>query len=191
MSGNSRSSCLQTAPIVSDFCRTGASPLALLSSTAAGGRGRPCSTSTLMWSPEESQLVLAHLKLVAVLELVGFDSLAIDVRSVQGAEVVDVHPVAAPHEQRVVSGDRDVVEEDLCLGAAPDARLHPVDHERLPRATAAGPDDQRGAVGRHLLGVHGLQVAGLADLPGDGGVVALLLRHVREERAALLAVVGP
>src|SRR3954462_3325033 len=143
MSGNSRSSCLQTAPIVSDFCLTGGSagPFA---STPAGGRGRPCSTSTLMWSPEESQLVLAHLKLVAVLELVGFDSLAIDVRSVQGAEVVDVHPVAAPHEQRVVSGDRDVVEEDLCLGAAPDARLHPVDHERLPRATAAGPDDQRG-----------------------------------------------
>src|SRR3954471_12594737 len=104
MSGNSRSSCLQTAPMVSDFCRTGDSPTTSpLPSTPVGGRGRPCSTSTLIFSPEESQLVLAHLKLVAVLELVGFDSLAIHVGAVQRAEVVDVDPVAAPHQQRVVS----------------------------------------------------------------------------------------
>src|SRR4051795_2854772 len=109
MSGNSRSSCLQTAPIVSDFCRTGASPATAdpLPSTAAGGRGRPCSTSTLMCSPEGRQLVLAHLQLVAVLELVGFDSLPIHVGPVQGAEVVDVDAVAPPHEQRVIARDRD------------------------------------------------------------------------------------
>src|SRR6476469_7375108 len=116
MSGNSRSSCLQTAPIVSDFCRTGApSP-----STPTGGRARPFSTSTLICSPEESQLVLAHLKLVAVLELVGLDSLAIDVGAVERAEIVDVDPIAPPHQQRVVARHRHVVEEHLGLRATPD-----------------------------------------------------------------------
>src|SRR4051812_43097822 len=125
MPGTSRWSCWQTAPIVSDFCRTGAAPATAdpLPSTAAGGRGRPCSTSTLIWSPEEGQLVLAHLKLVAVLELVGFDSLAIHVGAVQRPEVVDVDPVAALHQQRVVARHRHVVEEDLGLRAAPDPRL--------------------------------------------------------------------
>src|SRR3954462_4447713 len=132
MSGNSRSSCLQTAPIVSDFCLTGGSagPFA---STPAGGRGRPCSTSTLIWSPEEGQLVLAHLKLVAVLELVGFDSLAIHVGAVQRPEVVDVDPVTPPHQQRMVARDGHVVEEHLGLRAPPDARLVSLHEERLPR----------------------------------------------------------
>src|SRR3954453_2260887 len=125
MSGNSRSSCLQTAPMVSDFCRTGASPATAdpLPSTAAGGSGRPCSTSTLMCSPEEGKLVFAHLKLGAVLELVGLDALAVHVGAVQGAEVVDVDPVAPPDQQRVVARYRHVVEEDLGLRAAPDAGL--------------------------------------------------------------------
>src|SRR3954452_579485 len=128
MSGNSRSSCLQTAPIVSDFWRTGASPT---------GGAPLVSTSTLMCSPQESQLVLAHLKLVAVLELVGFDSLAIHVGAVQRPEVVDVDPVAALHQQRVVARHRHVVEEDLGLRAAPDPRLVAGYHEGLPCPAAA------------------------------------------------------
>src|SRR3954451_8437499 len=157
MSGNSRSSCLQTAPIVSDFCLTGASALPLVS-TAAGGRGRPCSTSTLMCSPEVRQLVLAHLELVAVLELVGFDSLPIHVGPVEGSEVVDVDAVAPPHEQRVVARHRHVVEEYLRLRAAANACLLPVDDECLPRAPATRADDQRGAFRCDLLRVDRLQV---------------------------------
>src|SRR3954449_2118371 len=162
MSGNSRSSCLHTAPIVNDFGRTGGSATPL-PSTPAGGRGRPCSTSTLMCSPEEGQLVLAHLKLVAVLELVGLDALAVHVGAVQGAEVVDVDPVAPPDQQRVVARYRHVVEEDLGLGAAPDAGLLAVDDEGLARSAAAGADHEGGAVRRHVLRVDRLDVARLSD----------------------------
>src|SRR3954462_4016918 len=178
MSGNSRSSCLQTAPIVSDFCRTGPS----LFPTPTGGRGRACSTSTLKSntrspvSPEEGQLVLAHLKLVAVLELVGLDPLAVHIRAVQRAEIVDVDAVAPSHEQRVVARDRHVVEEDLGLGAAPDPRLVARHEERLAGATAAGADDQRGVLAADRVRVERLEVAGLADLPGRRGVVTVLVR---------------
>src|SRR3954468_7176516 len=141
MSGNSRSSCLQTAPIVSAFCLIGLSPAL---PPTAGGRARPCSVSMLNRSPEECQLVLAHLQLVPVLQLVGLDPLAVHVGAVERAEVVDVDPVAPPHEQRVVARDGHVVEEDLGLGAAPDPRLVARHEERLAGATAAGPDDQRG-----------------------------------------------
>src|SRR3954454_18498644 len=108
MSGNSRSSCLQTAPIVSAFCLIGLSPP--LPATA-GGRARPCSVSTLKWSPEECQLVLANLHPVAVLQFLGLDPLGVHLGAVERAEVVDVDAVAPPHEQRVVARDRHVVEE--------------------------------------------------------------------------------
>src|SRR3954452_14372248 len=143
MSGNSRSSCLQTAPIVSAFCLIGLSPP--LPATA-GGRARPCSVSTLNPSPEECQLVLPILKLVAVLELVRLDPLAVHVGAVERAEVVDVDPVAPPHEQRVVARDGHVVEEALGLGAAPDPRLVALHEEGLAGATAAGADHERRAL---------------------------------------------
>src|SRR5215208_748885 len=162
MSGNSRSNCFTTAPIVSDFWRTAGSPSP---STPAGGRGRPCSTSTLIYSPEEGQLVLAHLKLVTVLELVGFDPLPIYIGPVQGPEVVDVDAVAAPYKQRVVAGHGHVVEEDLGLGAAPDPRLVATDEKRLPCPATAGPDDERGVIAPDRLRIDSLEIAGLPDLP--------------------------
>src|SRR5687768_17200952 len=138
--------------MVSDFCLTGGSPLA---STAAGGRARPCSSSTLIRSPEESQLVLAHLKLVAVLQLVGLDPLPVHIRPVQRAEVVDVDPVAAPDEQRVVARDRHVVEEHLGLGTAADASLVALHLERLAGTSAAAADDEGRGVAADRLRVDG------------------------------------
>src|SRR5436305_3260430 len=141
MSGNSRSSCLQTAPIVSDFwplrSTSGASrrssippPAALLPVPSR------MSTSAAIRSPEIRQLVLADLQLVAIRQLVRLDSATVHVRPVQRPEVVDVEAVAAPDEQRVIARHRDVVEEDLGLGTAADAHLIAAHLEGLARAPA-------------------------------------------------------
>src|SRR3954452_9107191 len=136
MSGNSCESCLQTAPIVSDFAWRGASsgpaavppsPLAASSDTATSAR-------------QVGELVLADLELVAVLQLVRLDPAPVHVGAVQRAEVVDVDAVAPAHEQRVVARDGHVVEEHLGVGAAPDRHLVAAHEECLARATAAGPD---------------------------------------------------
>ena len=105
MSGNSRSSCLKTAPIVSAF-------------VLAGG-GTPGDLGAHR-SIQVGELVLAHLQLVAVLELVRLDPAPVHVGAVERAEVVDVEAVAPAHQQGVVARDRHVVEEHLGLGAAPD-----------------------------------------------------------------------
>src|SRR3954449_1947432 len=130
MSGNSRSSCLQTAPIVSDFGRG-----------ACGGAGAPAfsmPTWVLMRSSAEvGDLVLADLQLVAVLQLVRLDPAPVHVRAVQRAEVVDVDAVAPAHVQRVVARDGDVVEEHLGIGAAADRHLVAPDEEGLAGAAAA------------------------------------------------------
>src|SRR5258708_34143039 len=88
----------------------------------------------------ERQLVLADLQLVAVLEAVGLDPLAVDVRAVQRAAVVDVPLVAAADQQGVVAGDGDVVEEDLGGGPAADAHSLAPPREALPPAPAASAD---------------------------------------------------
>src|SRR5262249_60180089 len=59
-----------------------------------------------------AELVLADLDLVAVLELVGLDAAAVDVRPVQRAEVVDVEPVLPADEKSVIARDRDVGQEE-------------------------------------------------------------------------------
>src|SRR5437763_5912571 len=194
MSGNSRSSCLHTAPIVNDFW--------LLRSTSGDSRrswipppAAPLpvpsrmSTSADIRSPEIRQLVLADLQLVAVRQLVRLDPAAVHVRPVQRPEVVDVEAVAAPDEQRVVARHRDVVEEHLGLGTAADAHLVADHLEGLARAPASRTDDQ-GALLRDRLRVERLDVAGVVELPRGGGVVGLRL-DVPEKCAALLAVVRP
>src|SRR5437763_906117 len=117
MSGNSWVSALHTAPIVIDL-----------------PRGAPSSTSGSSMSAtpplalEERQLVLADLQLVAVLQAVRLDPPAVDVGAVERAEVVEVQVAAAAHEQRMVAGDGDVVEEDV--GVRPAADAHAVAVER-------------------------------------------------------------
>src|SRR3954454_4959704 len=151
MSGNSRSSCLQTAPIVSDFGRG-----------ACGGAGAPAfsmPTWVLMRSSAEvGELVLADLQLVAVLPLVRLDPALVHVRAVQRAEVVDVDAVAPAHEQRVVARDGHVVEEHLGVGAAADRHLIALDEERLAGAAAAGADDECGLGARDLIRVERLEL---------------------------------
>src|ERR1700691_397232 len=101
MSGNSCASALQTVPIVIDFCR-GAPVAPSLGSSSAFSRSRsvwavcvwvvimamaiPISLSTRV----EGQLVLADLHLIALLQALGLDPLAIDVGPVQRATVIDV-----------------------------------------------------------------------------------------------------
>ena len=118
------------------------------------------------------------------------DAATVHVRSIEGAEVIDVEAVAAPHEQGVVAGDRHVVEEDLGLRTATDC--HPVarDVEGLARASTAGPDNERGALAADPVEVDGLELAGLADLVDLGGV-AVALGGLAEKGTALLAVVRP
>src|SRR5262249_9164823 len=90
-----------------------------------------------------AQLVLADLDLVAVLELMGLDAAPVDVRSVQGTKVVDVEPVATPHDQRVVAGNRHIVEENRCIRRPPDADPLALNREALARppslARSGGP----------------------------------------------------
>src|SRR3954449_9731472 len=130
MSGNSRSICLQTAPIVSDLGRG-----------ACGAAGAPAfsmSTCVLIRaSAEVGELVLADLQLVAVLQLVRLDPPPVHVGPVQRAEVVDVDAVAAAYEQCVVAGHGHVVEEDLGFGAASDRHLVARNEEGLAGAAAA------------------------------------------------------
>src|SRR5947209_15517236 len=122
MSGNSRSSCLTTAPIVSGFCAGAAARMRSCASAAVGipfprggAAGVPTSIPLSITafpsrsSAEEGELVLAHLKLVSVLQLVRLDPAPVDIGAVERTEVVDVVAVAPPHEQRVVARDRDVV----------------------------------------------------------------------------------
>src|SRR5215213_6431492 len=150
MSGNSCCSALQTAPMVSDFARATGSGCASVPSArstgSASGSAPSGSSVTATSAGEEGQLELPDLELIAVLEPVRVDPLAVHVGAVERAGVVE-EPVPAPaHERRVLAGDRDVVEEDLGLGRAPDRHPLARHRERLPHAAAAGADDQRAAL---------------------------------------------
>src|SRR5919198_697168 len=113
---------------------------------------------------EEGELELADLELVAVLEAVRFDAMAVDVGAVQRAEVVEVVVAAALDEQRVVARDRDVVEEDVRVRAPADRHAVVVEREGLADAAAACPDDHRGALVRDdLLDVDRYELPGLVD----------------------------
>src|SRR3954452_9845459 len=139
MSENSAWRILQTAPMVRALRR-------------APSRDRARSAAdSIAWPPltvisalQVAHAVLAHLDLIAIGEDLGLDPLAVDVGAVQRAEVVDVEAVPAAHEQGVVAGDGDVVEEDAGVGAAPDREALAGDRERLAGSPAAGADHQSG-----------------------------------------------
>src|SRR5215213_1781475 len=186
MSGNSCESALQTAPMVSALLCGGAS-------RGPAGTSAPLSAcwGSAMLASQVGELVLADLQLVAVLEPVRLDPAAVDVGPVEGPEVVDVEAVATGHEQRVVTRNGHIVEEDLGLLAASDRHALAGHVEGLARAAAAGSDHQRGALVRDLLEVDRLEVPRLVHLVDLGGVARLLARlRLAEERAALLTVVG-
>src|SRR5439155_10154301 len=102
---------------------------------------------------------------------------------------VDVEPVAAPDQERVVPGDGHVVQEDLRIRGAADPDLITGEAEGLTRAAPAGADDERPLLGRNLR-IDRLDVPRVVELPCGRRVIRLLL-DVAEERAALLAVVRP
>ena len=84
----------------------------------------------------------------------------------------------------MVARDRDVVEEDLAVGRAPDARALAGGLEALPRPAAACAHDERRALDPEVL------VLDVADLLGREGLRRLRrLLAAREQRAAARAVV--
>src|SRR5947209_6313344 len=96
-------------------------------------------------SLQEGEAVLADLELVAVAQLGGLHPLAVEERPVEAALVFEAPALAVLREDRVLARDRDVVEEDAALGRAADRRRALLERERLPRAAAAGANDERGA----------------------------------------------
>src|SRR3954453_12274906 len=161
MSGNSCSRPLTTAPIVIAFA---GGPPPFWSTSCA------CSSWTAMVVPlagEVGELVLADLQLVAVLEAVRVDAVPVDVGAVEGPEVVEVVVLPATHEQGVVARHRDVVEEHVGVGPAPDRHPVAAERERLADPSTAGADDERGAVVLDdVLDVHGDELARLVDPVG-------------------------
>src|SRR4051794_20524528 len=190
MSGNSTSSALHSAPIVIAFAGG-------TSSTGSGGASTastcasPFSCSVMALSPRDvRELELADLQLVAVLEPVGLDAVAVDVRAVERAEVVEVVVAAPAHEQGVVAGHGHVVEEDVGIRPAADGHAVGVQREALADPPAAGADDERGAlVGNDVADVDRHELAGLVDAVRGGGGLARrgLLTRRAEVRAAARA----
>src|SRR3954469_11159317 len=127
MSGNSTSSALHSAPIVIAFAG-GASSGSSGGTATASARASSFSCSVIGLSTGDiRELELADLQLVAVLEPVRLDAVAVDVGAVERAEVVEEVIAAAAHEQGVVARHRDVVEEDVRVGPAADR--HPLGAE--------------------------------------------------------------
>src|SRR4051794_26746114 len=193
MSGNSTSSALQSAPIVIDFAG-GASSASSDPATASIWTSSSCRVMAWLSAGDVRELELADLELVAVLEPVGLDAMAVDVGAVERAEVVEVVVAAAAHEQGVVARDGDVVEEDV--GVRPPADGHAVGVQREALADAPTPraDDERGAlVGDDIADVDRHELAGLVDAVRRGGRLALraggLLTCRTQVRAAARAVV--
>src|SRR3954467_11880423 len=196
MSGNSCSSALQRAPIVIAFAGGASSAASRTSGPGASaiGTSSSCSVMAGLSAGDVRELELADLQLVAVLEPVRLDPVAVDVGAVQRAEVVEVVVAAAPDEQSVVARDGDVVEEDVRVRAPPDRHAVGVQREALADAPAARPDDERRAgVGHDVAAVDGTGLAGLVDAVGRGrrvaGLPAGALAARREVGAAARAVV--
>src|SRR4051794_32400061 len=130
------------------------------------------------------ELELADLELVTVLEPVRLDAVAVDVGAVQRAEVVEVVVAAAAHEQGVVTRHRDVVEEDVGVGPAPDRHAVRVQREALADASAAGANDERGAlVGDDVADVDRDELTRLVDAIRRGGGLAFLAAGLLTRRA--------
>src|SRR3954447_12884676 len=193
MSGNSTSSALQSAPIVIDFAG-GASSASSDPATASIWTSSSCRVMAWLSAGDVRELELADLELVAVLEPVGLDAMAVDVRAVEQAEVVEVVVAAAAHEQGVVARDGDVVEENVRVGPAADRHAVGVQREALADPPAARADDERRAlVGHDVADVDRHELAGLVDAVRRGGRLALraggLLTRRAQVGAAARAVV--
>ncbi len=197
MSSNSCRRILQTAPIVSALrgprvaVRGGRRRRrAVAGAGAALGRGRVVGGGHLAHRSRKLSRNLPIWISSPSAEQVRLDPLAVHVGAVERAEVVDVGALAAAHDQRVVAGDGDVVEEDRGVGRAADAHPLLLDREALAGAAAAAADDQRGALLLdHLLDVDALEVARLIDRVSQRRRLVLALGP-RKVGAALLAVVG-
>ncbi len=187
MSSNSRPRIFATEPIVRALRLDGAP-----SEPPSASVDRRVWAWRLPWSLlQVAQLVLADLDLVAVLQLVGLDPAAVDIRAVQRSEVVDVEAVLAADKQRVVARDRDVVEENARVGSSADRNPLVIEGEALPCAAAARANHQRRAVAlHHLVDVDLVHLARLVDRVGHRRRLVLSL-GTGEIGAALLAVVGP
>src|SRR5579875_2446933 len=216
MSGNSWTSALQTAPMVTALGAGRASASATssiasapgsASSGASGASGSMCvcgesmaispcplrspggssagDASGLLSSRQERELVFADLQLIAVREPVRVDAVAVDVGAVQRAAVVEVVVAASAHDERVVAGHGDVVEEDVVL--RPPTHRDPVTGERkaLARTASAGADHERRAPRDHARELDRLQLAGLADPVGGRAHARRLLARGQKGAAAL------
>src|ERR671936_1210132 len=146
MSSNSCPRIFATAPMVSALRGREGESLDATRLSVSLRAFAPCSVAAIAISAlQVAQLVLADLDLVAVLETVRLDPTPVDVGAVEGAEVVDVETVPAAHDQRVVPGDGDVVEEHRRVRGASDAHAVAVDREALARPPAAGADHECGS----------------------------------------------
>src|SRR5439155_18853296 len=93
---------------------------------------------------QEGQPVFADLQLVSVLELARLDALAVHERAVETPLIIDEEAAVAFDEDRVLAGDRDVVEADAAVRSPSDRRFT-FGMEGLPalpppdRTTSAGP----------------------------------------------------
>src|SRR5215208_771638 len=172
MSGNSSRSRRTTSPIRSRRSRAGFWGVVAFTGVRS--------------ALHEGQAVLADLQLVAVLELGTVDSLAVDERPVERPLVLDEEPALALDEHCMVARDGDVVEEDVAVGRAADARAPRPGPERLAGAAAARADDERGP----LEGLDGA-LAEIDDLLGRERLRRLGRRRLAllEQRAAARAVV--
>src|SRR5437868_421838 len=127
MSGNSRCSRRQTAPIVRSFSLREGACVAVIS--------RPiplpwhvCHSRTAC---HEGHPVLADLDLVAVLELCALDAPTVDEGAVQRALVLDREAAVVLAQDGVPARDGDVVEEDPAVGRAADRGPLALRRERL------------------------------------------------------------
>src|SRR5919198_5511492 len=152
MSGNSACRRRQTVPIVSS-CRWSCLAVACtLTPLAAALCGLAHTPRTGSWQGlagrvacsflQEGQLVLADLQLVAVLELSRLDPLPVQEGAVEASLVFDEEVAVPPHQHGVLSGDRDVVQEDVAVRGAADRRPLALRHELLAGTPAPRPDDQ-------------------------------------------------
>src|SRR5690348_3339130 len=193
MSGNSSESRRTTSPIRSILVLLPTVALTPGASRAAmNGEAESlpgCSNQTrrvACSSFDEGEPVLADLELVAVFELLVVDAPAVDEGAVERALVLDEEVAFTLDEHRVVAGDGDVVEEDLAVGRAADARPVAARPEALPRPAAARAHDER----RPFEALDRV-ARELADLLGRERLRRLDVRlALLEQRAAARAVVG-
>src|SRR5436190_11133007 len=121
---------------------------------------------------EEGELVLADLQLVAVLQAGRLlDPPAVQEGAVEASLVLDEEAVVASHENGVLTGHGDVVEEDVAVGRAADRRALALWQEVLAGTPPARADDECRPLGAEVL-------------ERDGCIVSPLLRRVAHRRLA-------